>query len=161
MAGALRQGAGATPPGLRSPGASRTSPKPLWTNSDAWADRYGELQPTVRISKPALIIQRALSRQLGTETLRGEGVHTVRRSVARILFDQASEHGHDNALRVAAALLGHSSTQTTEIYLGIDRDRQKRDEILRGKSLFPPSRGTSCRRVRPGELLVLLDQSFA
>lgn len=120
---------------------ARTSPKPQWTNPDAWADRYGDLQPTVRICKPALIIQRALSRQLGVETLRGEGVHTVRRSIARILFDQASEQGHDNALRVAAALLGHSSTQTTEIYLGIDRDRQKRDEILRGKSLFAPKPG--------------------
>lgn len=96
----------------------------------------GDLRTDVRIGHPAAIIKRALERQLGITTLRGEGVHTIRRSIARHVFEQASEQGHDGALRVAAALLGHSSTQTTELYLGIDRDRQKRDELMRGRSLF-------------------------
>lgn len=116
---------------------ARTAPKPQWMKPGAWADSYGDLQTAVRICKPANIIKRALQRQLGIETVRGEGVHTVRRSIARIVFDHASDNGHDSALRVAAALLGHNSTQTTEIYLGIDRDRQKRDELLKGHSLFP------------------------
>jgi len=115
---------------------ARTSPKPQWARKDAWATHYGDLRADARIAKPATIIQRALARQLGITTVRGEGVHTVRRSIARHVFEQATSEGHDGALRVAAALLGHSSTQTTELYLGIDRDRQKRDELLRGRSLF-------------------------
>lgn len=96
---------------------------------------YGNLQPDKRIVHAAAIVKRALAR-IGIETVLGEGVHTVRRSVARIMFDQASAQGHDAALRITASLLGHASVQTTELYLGLDQDRAKRDELLRGKSLF-------------------------
>ena len=67
----------------------------------------------------------------------GEGAHTVRRSGARALFDRLVDSGYDGALRVTQSLLHHSSVATTEIYLGISADRRTRDEIIRGKRMFP------------------------
>ncbi|HUX71501.1 MAG TPA: tyrosine-type recombinase/integrase, partial [Cellulomonadaceae bacterium] len=116
-----------------------------------WTGSWGDLEPNVRIVHAAAIIKRALERQLGITTVKGEGIHTVRRSVARIVFEQASSQGHDGALRVAAALLGHSSTAATEIYLGVSADRRKRDDLMRGRSLFPDD----------ANVVRLLDHRFA
>jgi integrase len=105
---------------------------PYWNEGYTDATR---LSPHRRMSHPARIVQDALGR-LGYPT-KGEGVHTFRRSTARLLFEHASNQGHDSALRIAAALLGHRSTTTTEGYLGISLDRQKRDDLLRGRSFLP------------------------
>lgn len=67
---------------------------------------------------------------------RMEGVHTLRRSGARALFDQLAEHGYDGALRTVSAMLHHKSTQMTERYLGLDVDAKKRNDLLRGKPMF-------------------------
>lgn len=66
-----------------------------------------------------------------------EGGHTLRRSGATALYDQLSSIGHDRAIRVCQAMLGHSSIQTTEIYLRLDLDRKVRNELLAGKPMFP------------------------
>lgn len=77
-------------------------------------------------------------RRVGLEA-KGEGAHTLRRAIARHFFDALSrEQGFDGALRVVASLLGHRSTRTTEMYLGISADRSSRDEALRGRSLLRP-----------------------
>jgi integrase len=105
-----------------------------------WQEGYdgaSHLSPNRRMTHPARIVQDALER-LGYPT-KGEGVHTIRRSTARLLFEHASAEGHDGALRVAAALLGHKSTVTTEGYLGINADRIKRDALLRGRSFLTPT----------------------
>lgn len=111
---------------------------PFWSEGYTGAKR---VSPDRRLSHPARIVQDALGR-LGYET-KGEGVHTFRRSTARLLFEHASSEGHDGALRVAAALLGHKSTVTTEGYLGINADRIKRDKMLRGRSFLSPTPGAS------------------
>ena len=90
---------------------------------------FGSLRPWSPISRPHCIVQRAMS-AMGFDVVRQEGLHTVRRSVARCLFEHASEQGYDNSLRVVAALLGHQSTQTTEGYIGVTHDRQKRDALM-------------------------------
>jgi len=66
-----------------------------------------------------------------------EGVHTLRRSAARALFDRLSVDGIDSALRIVQSMLHHASVSTTERYIGLDGDRAKRDAILRGERMFP------------------------
>lgn len=66
-----------------------------------------------------------------------EGGHTLRRSGAIALYNQLSSVGHDRAIRICQAMLGHASIQTTEIYLRLDLDRKVRNELLAGKPMFP------------------------
>lgn len=66
-----------------------------------------------------------------------EGGHTLRRSGAIALYNQLSSVGHDRAIRVCQAMLGHSSIRTTEIYLRLDLDRKVRNDLLAGHYMFP------------------------
>lgn len=75
--------------------------------------------------------------QCGIEVESGEAWHVIRRSVARIYFDDMSgDMSHDHALRRTAALLGHSSQRTTERYLGMAAEIRARDESLRGQNFI-------------------------
>jgi len=96
---------------------------------------YGDPQPYKPMCHPARVVQRGLVR-IGIDQTRMQGFHTVRRSVGRAVFELALESGHDGALRTAQALLGHKSSATTELYLGVSADRIKRDQLLKGKSLL-------------------------
>lgn len=69
-----------------------------------------------------------------------EGGHTLRRSGAIALYDQLSSVGHDRAIRVCQAMLGHASIKTTEVYLRLDLDRKVRNDLLAGKPMFPTER---------------------
>ena len=113
--------------------------------------RLGALQPYRANGHPARIIQRALPKVGITVTFQ-EGLHTVRRSTARALFEYISANsgqpGYDSALRVTASFLGHASTATTELYLGLSGDRRKRDEILRGNDFLPPDRVPNVIQIR-------------
>jgi hypothetical protein len=86
------------------------------------APRPGEPRPDVQLTHPARVVQRALKR-LGVEIEAGEGFHTLRRSAARAFFDSMAAAGHDEALRMTSAFLHHSSTQVTEVYLGLRHER--------------------------------------
>ena len=68
-----------------------------------------------------------------------EGLHTLRRSGARALYDElrSGRSHHDDANRTVQAMLGHKNFTTTEIYLGLDIDRVKRNTLLAGKPMFP------------------------
>lgn len=66
-----------------------------------------------------------------------EGGHTLRRSGAIALYNQLSSVGHDRAIRICQAMLGHASVQTTEIYLRLDLDRKVRNDLLSGRRMFP------------------------
>lgn len=66
-----------------------------------------------------------------------EGGHTLRRSGAIALYNQLTSLGHDRAIRICQAMLGHSSVQTTEVYLRLDLDRKVRNDLLAGKRMFP------------------------
>jgi integrase len=90
------------------------------------------LDPERPIAKMASIVQKAMI-AAGHTIERGEGIHTLRRSVARVFFDQACAAGHDAALRMTSSFLHHASTQVTEGYLGLQHERLSRDEILRGQ----------------------------
>ncbi|MGB8652282.1 MAG: tyrosine-type recombinase/integrase [Mycobacteriales bacterium] len=88
------------------------------------------LRPTHRIAHPEKIVQRALA-GLGLEW-RGRGVHTVRRTVARALYDHARAADLD-AIRVVQAFLHHERQSTSEMYIGIDPDKEARNALLRGQ----------------------------
>lgn len=99
------------------------------------------LNPVRPIHEPENIPQRALER-IGWElrdedgaSLR-EGVHTLRRSGARALFDQLRGEGYDGAMRTVQAMLHHKAISTTEGYIGMDLDRVHRNESIRGRRMY-------------------------
>jgi len=64
----------------------------------------------------------------GDDKSKMEGVHTLRRSGARALFDEMVAQGsYDRVLRNVSAMLHHKSTVMTERYLGFDVDVTKRN----------------------------------
>jgi len=66
-----------------------------------------------------------------------EGGHTLRRSGATALYNQLTHVGHDRAIRICQAMLGHASVRTTEVYLRLDLDRKVRNDLLAGRPMFP------------------------
>ncbi len=113
------------------------------THSDGSRTRYrapDSWQPIEPMTHPERVVQDAL-RRVGLPT-KGEGCHTLRRAAARALFDELNEDsGFDLTLRVVSALLHHSNSTTTERYLGLDPERQRRDAFLRGQEFLasPPA----------------------
>jgi integrase len=80
------------------------------------------------------IVQRALTR-LGHPT-KFEGFHTLRRSGARLVYEAAKADGMADPIRIAQAQLGHGDQRVTERYLGLEPDKVRRDELLRGRSFL-------------------------
>lgn len=63
----------------------------------------------------------------------GEGLHTIRRSVALAYFESLRSQGYDGALIATKDFLNHADTKITERYLGLSHERQVRDETIAGK----------------------------
>jgi integrase len=82
--------------------------------------------------------------ELGIPTA-GEGVHTLRRSVARLFYDSMLEEtgSRDDAIRTTQSLLHHASLVTTEHYLGMSRERSKRDSVLKGRPFLSAMAGAN------------------
>jgi integrase len=87
-----------------------------------------------RVSKPSSLATTALHRIGFREP--GNGMHVLRRSSARNLFEQLRDCGYDHALRRVGSMLGHRHTTMTEHYIGVDAERRARDEMLSGKRMF-------------------------
>lgn len=95
------------------------------------------LIPSQPIGLPQKAVQRALA-AIGWTDVYWEGVHTLRRSGARALYDElAASDGHSNALETVSAMLHHKVMATTQLYLGLTESRRKRDKLIRGKAMFP------------------------
>ena len=114
-----------------------------------WLPRpeVGNYQPDRMVLRPFAHVQSVLTAagypvaEDGKKT--GEGVHTLRRSGARAFYDAlvegrlGDEVARDDALRQVMSALHHSSITITEHYIGLERDRQKRDRVIRGAHLLP------------------------
>lgn len=123
----------------RKAGVFRTDTQPDGTRA------LSRTQPTWVPDKPMSHPERAVKAALaaaGRPTLH-EGCHTLRRAAARAFFDElTTESGYDSALRIVSAWLHHKNSTTTERYLGLDVERKRRDEWLRGREFLSPSRGS-------------------
>lgn len=84
---------------------------------------------------PHRFVQRVLERAGYPTYFQGE--HTLRRSGARAYFDALVEQGYDGSLRRVQAMLGHRRSDVTERYLGLDLDRRRRNQDLKGRPMFP------------------------
>ena len=116
-----------------------------------WLERpaLGNYQPDKMVLRPFQQVQVILEKagypvsEMGKKT--GEGMHTLRRSGARALYDALVEGrlgdaaARDDALRQTMTMLHHSSIQITEHYIGLERDRQKRDTTIKGVRMLPQS----------------------
>lgn len=90
-------------------------------------------RPDRPVGKPYAVVQDALKR-IGWGDTKGEGVHTVRRSVARIYFEMIeADETFDSALLATMTLLHHQRSDTTLRYIGRDRATLARDRVLKGK----------------------------
>ncbi len=96
-------------------------------------DTWATIRP---MAHPERVVKAALA-ATGRPTL-NEGTHTLRRAAARAMFDQYSANGYDSALRVVSAWLHHKNSTTTERYLGLDVERKRRDDWLRGGDFLAP-----------------------
>lgn len=101
---------------------------------------YGyRLEPSRPIAHPEEVIKLALARA-GADIAAGTGVHAVRRTCARLLFDYLVEHdGADRALGHVSSLMHHTSRRTTEVYLGVQGDRVLRNKLVRNGGPTPLS----------------------
>lgn len=93
------------------------------------------LAPEQEITRSATIVRRVLEDAGYTDDRLG--VHTLRRSAARALFDELVVDGYDGALRLVSSMLHHSSVTTTEKYLGLDLDKKRRDTQIAGQPMYP------------------------
>jgi integrase len=91
-----------------------------------------EWTPDRMIGRTEIIVQVVLEK-LGLPT-KYEGTHTIRRAIALAYFDEASaEQGDVAALRETAALLHHAHLSTTERYLGMTAEKNRRNKRIKGR----------------------------
>lgn len=97
------------------------------------------LRPTEQRTRGLhIIVKEHLARVLdcNVEDLLGEGVHTARRSMARLLYERLRRDHHPDPVSVVQAMLGHSTRAMTERYIGVESGRIERDRLLRGRALL-------------------------
>jgi len=127
-----------------------------------WQPHTQELRPLHDMGKKAHVWAQAVMEQIGFETRdadgkpRREGMHTLRRSGARARFDALRELGYDGALRQVQALLHHRNSSMTELYIGMDLDKQARDEALMGEWMYPQLQGEENKKRLQGLQLISL-----
>lgn len=100
--------------------------------------------PITRMEEIAQRVMKAVGYELDT----GEGMHTLRRSAARALFDRLVDEGYDGAIRMVQSILHHANTSTTERYIGLTLDKKRRDTMLRGKVMYPAAQLNGVRELR-------------
>lgn len=93
------------------------------------------LKPWLPMHQPYRSVKGAMER-LGLDSF-GGGVHVCRRSGGRARFFMYREDdGTSQAFLHVASLLGHADIKTTQVYLGIEPERLRRNELLAGKPMF-------------------------
>ena len=93
------------------------------------------LLPTKQITRPYYRIKPILV-EMGYDDFRG-GTHTMRRSGARAYFQRLRGEGFDSALMETQEMLGHATPAQTMKYIGVTLERERRNERLAGKVMFP------------------------
>lgn len=117
--------------------------KPVWSP-------YPILRPEVRDTRPYIEIKLMLT-ELGFPYVKGEGIHTLRRSAARAWYDELHAAGYPDPIGVLQKLLHHSTRVITERYLGLDHGIQERNDLMMNANLLRGP-GTMQHQDRPLEL---------
>lgn len=113
------------------------------------------LVPTKPLEKPFMPVQRIMKR-LGMSD-KYQGMHTFRRSMARIHYDNlrnvdgdpaGTKHTVDSAALLVMAWTNHSEIKTFLGYIGVEVERELRDRIYKDGDLFDPF---GARTVTPEE----------
>jgi integrase len=95
-----------------------------------------EYRPDLPLTHAHRVVQQLLL-ATGRDDVKGEGIHTLRRGMARATFDMlAKKEGFEGALETVSAILHHSSVTMTETYLGVQARRMKRDKVLQDQPLL-------------------------
>lgn len=117
-------------------------------------DSTVRLMPHKKMVEPYKVAHKALS-AIGYP-LRGadgqrlnEGMHTIRRSMARGLYEQLRDEGDVNPVETVRSMLNHATEKQTRDYIGLQSERLHRDARLRGRVMFPGLRGENVRRLEP------------
>jgi integrase len=63
--------------------------------------------------------------------VKDQGVHILRRSGARNLYEEMCDAGVERPIDVVQAMLGHANVPTTLRYIGVDVQRRHRDKVVR------------------------------
>lgn len=84
------------------------------------------------------IVKKATALSLGVpaSTLKNQAAHIARRSGARALYDQLRDAKVEDPIRIVMTMLGHTVQATTEHYIGVRDDRERRDIVLAGSDLM-------------------------
>lgn len=69
-----------------------------------------------------------------------EGMHTLRRSGARALYDRYVADGEADAVGLVQQMLNHESRSMTERYIGVTSQRTRLRQTLAGKIMYPVDR---------------------
>ncbi len=95
-------------------------------------------RPTSSPSELSDVVQKHAARVSGetVEALKGQGVHILRRSMARALYERLKAGNHPEPMRVVQSALGHDSPSTTRVYIGVKPDREERNALLAGSDLL-------------------------
>jgi integrase len=106
-------------------------------------DNKSVLRPTVEMCYQTTlrIVHKTLAR-LGLDGP-GEGLHTLRRSSARAVFDAVADDGDARAIHIAREFLGHTNVAMTEHYIGTSHERKQLDDRMKGKAFLAASRPES------------------
>lgn len=82
-----------------------------------------------------------------TGKLLNEGMHTIRRSMARALYEQLRDEGDPQPVETVRAMLNHSTEAQTRGYIGLQSEREHRDARIKGRAMFPSLRGSNVVRL--------------
>lgn len=72
----------------------------------------------------------------GLPFTKGNGFHTLRRSFARVFYEELKRLGHPDPIRPVQASLHHAKPEMTYHYIGVALDREFRNEVLRSKTFL-------------------------
>lgn len=89
-------------------------------------------RPFDQITRPDNIYRRAVA-DAGLPFTKGNGFHTLRRSFARIFYEELKRRSHPDPIRPVQAMLHHATPEMTYHYIGVELDREARNEVLRGQ----------------------------
>jgi integrase len=101
---------------------------------------FGKMNPLSRSAQIQRKAQDAL-RGIGwsVDPTDREGIHTLRRSGARALYDRlisTDGKARDDAIGLVQAMLHHSTRALTEHYIGLEVEVERRDALLAGADMF-------------------------